>query len=320
MKKTSILLALWAVVVFVGVWKIMDLRMERKLSDPLPTETPITATQTPAPTVPISDDPNVEIEQALAGGDSSTQPQNPSEGVPSSASTSGKDYKSIFTSGIGSASGNVQWGFKDYNTGQSHISSSSSVPSASVIKVFIMEYIYANGLNLNESVGGKTISSLIEAMITYSDNTSTNTLIDHIGMNTLNSYFQSQGYNGTRLERKMLDTAAQAAGKENYTSINDVMAFLDKVYQNKNASPYSQMLSTLKKQQVKTKIPRNLPSGVVTANKTGELSNVENDIGFVFTDKGDFAIAFLCTSVSAPGNARDYISNTTLSVYNEFIK
>ncbi|WP_233619143.1 MULTISPECIES: serine hydrolase [unclassified Enterococcus] len=115
-------------------------------------------------------------------------------------------------------------------------------------------------------------------MITVSDNDATNTLIDHVGMDTLNNYFVEKGYSSTKLQRKML-----APGGENYTSLQDTMKFLKKLYQNRGNSKYSSMLEIMKRQQVKTKIPSQID--VPVANKTGELATVENDIGIVLSDK-----------------------------------
>lgn len=126
-------------------------------------------------------------------------------------------------------------------------------------------------------------------MITVSDNDATNNLIDHVGMDTLNNYFEKQGYSSTKLQRKML-----AHGEENYTSLQDTMKFLKKLYQNRGNSKYSSMLEIMKGQQVKTKIPSQID--VPVANKTGELGTVENDIGIVLSDK-PYAIVVLTNDV-----------------------
>ncbi len=43
-------------------------------------------------------------------------------------------------------------------------------------------------------------------------------------------------------------------------------------------------MAYLKAQQLRSKIPDGVPSGVQTANKTGELDTVENDAAIVFKD------------------------------------
>ena len=215
--------------------------------------------------------------------------------------------------------GNVQWGLHLYNADYEYATPSSPVPSASVIKVFIMEYAYdlitKGEITPDTIIGSSTLYDLMYLMITQSDNNATNQLINHFGMENMNSYFKKMGYNDTVVQRRMLDFDAQIAGKENYTSINDVMKFLDKLYLNKDKVPYSDMLSIMLNQQRRNKIPSGLPNGVEVANKTGELSDVENDIAIVFDQNGDFAIAFLMTSLGNVDVAKDTIRQCTNYIY-----
>lgn len=233
------------------------------------------------------------------------------------------EYTEYISGQASAVQGQVQWGIHLYGSDFSYTEGFGAVPSASVIKVFIMEYIYAkdgtDGVSLSDTAGGYTVRDLVFSMITRSDNSATNLLIDYTGMDTLNAYFKEQGYQDTSVERKMLDTKAQSMGKDNYTSVNDVMQFADRLYISRNEYPYSEMLNIMKKQQVRTKIPLMLPSGVTVANKTGELSNVENDIGIVFTEQGDFAAVFLCSSLADTGTARRFISESTLYLYEKTV-
>lgn len=180
--------------------------------------------------------------------------------------------------------------------------------AASVIKVFVMEYVYLKGLDLNQTVGESSLGDLVRQMIQVSDNQATNQIIELIGMATLNEYFQAAGYPDTVLEREMLDTTAQRAGKENYTSIPDVMTFLQRLYEHQGEAPYGAMLQIMMGQQVRTKIPAKLSATIPVANKTGELAGVENDIGIVFADH-PFAIAVLSNGVSDSGAMREAIGN-----------
>lgn len=180
--------------------------------------------------------------------------------------------------------------------------------AASVIKVFVMEYVYLKGLDLNQMVGESSLGDLVSQMIQISDNQATNQIIELIGMSTLNEYFQAAGYPDTVLEREMLDTTAQRAGKENYTSIPDVMTFLQRLYDHQGEAPYGAMLQIMMGQRVRTKIPAKLNAAIPVANKTGELAGVENDIGIVFADH-PFAIAVLSNGVSDSGAMRDAIGN-----------
>ncbi|REC32993.1 serine hydrolase [Enterococcus pseudoavium] len=207
----------------------------------------------------------------------------------------------------------VYYGVYYFKSGQ-EFSSHNSAPtvSASVIKVFIMEYAFSQG-NLNQQVQGKTIHDWVIPMIQQSDNEATNVLIEYFGMAPLNQFFQAQGYLDTHLERKMLDTVARSSGKENYTSLNDCMAFLKKLYLKQENYPQSAMLDIMKGQTIRTKIPSKLPSEIVVANKTGELDNAENDIGLVLTEENPFAIVVLTKNFTTVEKIQSAIGDFALS-------
>ncbi|MDT2755935.1 class A beta-lactamase-related serine hydrolase [Enterococcus asini] len=191
----------------------------------------------------------------------------------------------------------VAYGIYYFQTGEYYSNENNqSLISASIIKVFIMEYIFMKELDLQTVLNGETVATLMERMIQISDNEATNQLIDWIGVEKLNQYFQEAGYLDTVLNRKMLDFTNQGERIENYTSLKDTMAFLQKIYQHQQQAPYRQMLDILLGQQVKTKIGNQLGSELPVANKTGELSDVENDIGIVFAEE-PFAMVVLTNGV-----------------------
>jgi len=191
--------------------------------------------------------------------------------------------------------------------------------AASVIKIFIMGYLYQQmaqkQLAADQVVGDSTVTTLITAMIQYSDNNATNQLIDYVGMPKINQYLQEQGYQQTKLERRMLDNAARAQGLENVTSVTDTVNFLKQLYQDQTRYPANQMLAILKGQQVRTKIPSQLPAGTVVANKTGELADVENDIGIVYRTDNPYIIVVLTNQVSNTSAERQAISQLSLAAF-----
>lgn len=190
-----------------------------------------------------------------------------------------------------------------------------------MIKAFILAYaldqIASGKLTETTMIEDKPLQAWLTPMIQVSDNMATNVLIDHFGMAALNDYFTAQDYSATRLERKMLDTAARAAGKENYTSLNDCLLLLQRIYEGQSQPMYQEMLTLLKGQQVKTKIPSRLPATVVTANKTGELAEVENDIGLVFSENDPFAIVVLTNGIANAEAVQQGIGELALAAYQK---
>ena len=193
------------------------------------------------------------------------------------------------------------------------IDASTQRVAASEIKLFIMATAYdeINKGTINES----DISNDLKIMIQNSDNDAANRLIDKIGMNKINQYIADNGYVNTRLNRKMLENN----GTENYVSAKDVANLLEKIYDGSLISKaYSdKMLTFLKNQTVRTKIPQGIPNDIVVANKTGELSNVENDAAIVYAG-GDYIIVVLSDEVYNTELARTTIKDISKIVYDYY--
>ena len=199
--------------------------------------------------------------------------------------------------------------FLNLNEGQrcAQIYHSSPMRSASMIKVFVlataMEKVSNGELNLEDQliltdgdkVGGAgvlagfdsgtkfSIKKLLELMITESDNTATNMIIDRLSMNDVNAYVQKNGYNDTVLSRKMMDFSAVKEGRENYTSVRDLGRFFTRLYDKKCVGEvYDNIMIDFLLGQTDTEgIPAALRDGTV-AHKTGELVGVYNDGGIIY--------------------------------------
>lgn len=157
--------------------------------------------------------------------------------------------------------------------------------SASLIKLFIMGTAYEQYEKISNR--HKNIDLLLKKMITVSDNDAANTLITILGNgNTekgkkeVNDYCFLNGYNNTQINRMLMEAVNNG---DNYTSVADCGIFLEKIYN--NAFPHSvNMLSLLKQQTLKYKIPAGLPKDIISANKTGELNNTENDSAVIISN------------------------------------
>lgn len=216
-----------------------------------------------------------------------------------------------------------------------------SSPSASVIKIYIMISAYykiSNGdldsnskviLQDSMKVGGSGILSskesgteyaidyLIYLMITESDNTATNILIDLIGQDYINSTIKELGCTNTSLNRKMMDIAALNSGIDNYTSVYDLYITFMQLYNNCCINEFydNKILNILKENKFNTKIPNQLPSNTIVAHKTGELTSIENDAGIIFTSNGDYILCIL-TENGSNNIESEAISSTSKKIYD----
>lgn len=136
---------------------------------------------------------------------------------------------------------------------------------------------------------------ILNKMISASDNTGTNILIDAVGMDTINETAIRLELPATKMNRYMMDSTAIANGIENYTSAHDVAVLLEKVYNGTfvNTEASKIMLQALEAQEDVGGIIYGLPQDVVFAHKTGTLSTVRHDGGIAEGDK-PFILVVLC--------------------------
>ena len=215
---------------------------------------------------------------------------------------------------------------KDPATGLDWSIGSHPMRSASLIKLFIMveafEQIKAGKLNPEERITfsetdrvagagllqelpagtSRTVEQLIELMITESDNIATNLLIDRIGAPGINDRIHSLGCKDTILRRLMMDFAAAEAGRENLTSVTDVMHLLTRLYRADCVSKDADMAmrAIMGRQTDRCKIPLLLPASVTCQHKTGELPGAEHDAGIIQTPRGTYFLAIMTEDLPDP--------------------
>lgn len=162
-----------------------------------------------------------------------------------------------------------------------------------------------------------TFGQLLELMISSSDNTAANKVIQLLGFEYINDIFKKLGLSHTVLTRKMMDFSQRKKGVENYTSASDIAYLLERIYRKKfiNRKLSRLALSFLKKQRVNDRLPRYLPSEAVVAHKTGLERGVVHDAGIVFSPKGNYLICVLVKGAKS-AKAKKFIAQLSLLAYN----
>ena len=196
--------------------------------------------------------------------------------------------------------------------------------AASLIKLYIMGAVYENYDQITGQYGRDSVDSNLYSMITVSDNDAANTLTTYLGggdsaagMQAVNSFCQAHGYDQTHMGRMLL---ASNENDDNYTSVGDCGHLLQEIYK-QDTSGYTHatdMFNLLKAQTRFNKIPAQLPEGVKTANKTGELDNVENDAGIIYDSKNDVVIVFMSQNLSSAGSAQNTIATLSRTIYDYY--
>lgn len=260
---------------------------------------------------PFSDDIN---DAALSEDEAGTN-------VDASPSPIAQQLESDFASIANSTGMDVSISFVDFTNPQNSCGFNSANPqrSASTIKLPILYELLrqvSEGLiSLDETyvltgadiVGGTgilqgsgagsahTYREMAELMINQSDNVATNVIIDRVGMGNVNATAAALGLTSVQLDRRMMDTAALAAGIDNYLSAQDATTLLKMIYDgtfvNQEMSDFA--LSALRSQTDYQGILGGLPTGTVFAHKTGTLTNAQNDCGIVLGEH-PYAVVVFC--------------------------
>lgn len=202
---------------------------------------------------------------------------------------------------------------KRLDTGESFAINDSPMVAASLIKLYVYGAIGA-AVESGQVAGG-TYDATLSSMITVSDNAACNLLIDVLGMGAMNQFILDQGYTMTTLNRKMLS----GEPVENYTSVSDCGRLLEQVYNGAFvcSDTSGALLNDLQNQTRRWKIPAGLPSGTLCANKTGELSDVENDVAIVYGPSCTYILCVMSDGIS-PGTAQANIQSISSTVYHFF--
>lgn len=137
------------------------------------------------------------------------------------------------------------------------------------------------------------IRTLCRLMISLSDNTATNKLINHCTIPGTNQGFRSMGLEKTCLRRRLFDAEASAAGLENTICPKEMGMLLEQLCREQFVSPEvsREAMKTLHLQQIDHKLNGKICGAVPIAHKTGEDYRLSNDVGVVFAAQ-PFVVCF----------------------------
>ncbi|TAN22755.1 MAG: serine hydrolase [Acidobacteria bacterium] len=209
------------------------------------------------------------------------------------------------------------------------IDANRPVPTASVIKVSLMleafRQVKAVRLSLaqpltltkaNQVEGSGILRILtpgerlslrdtIALMMTLSDNTATNMVIDAVGLKPTNAFLAQIGMKNTYFYKKVFMPAAgpQPADQKQFglgkTTAREMGEMLERIYRCDlgNRSLCREMINIMRDQQDREMIPRYLDDADASdglspiADKVGELDAVRNDVALVYTRSGQVVIS-----------------------------
>lgn len=222
--------------------------------------------------------------------------------------------------------GVVGYDILDLTSGE-HVShlAGDAFPTASTIKLAIVYELFKQAeegrirlddtmvLDRSKAVGGTgvlvhlgtptlSVRDYATLMVTLSDNTATNVLIDRLGMSDITRRMQTLGLSGTKLQRHMMDTAAARRGDENVSTPGELVRLLLAMHGPAGASRAAMepAIELLKKPK-ESRLRRALPDDVAVADKPGELDGVRVDAGIVFVKNRPYVFAVMMTFLKDEG-------------------
>ncbi|MCD7884639.1 MAG: class A beta-lactamase-related serine hydrolase [Lachnospiraceae bacterium] len=216
---------------------------------------------------------------------------------------------------------------KNLDTDESFVINDQAMKSASVMKLFIMGTVYT-AIDEGELERTDEIVSLLNAMISYSDNTASNQLLYILGDSSyakgiakVNEFIQSHGYSEMTVEYNGFSNPATNSGNgTNQVAAKDVGALLEDIYRRTwmSRADSNEMEEMLLAQNTRYKIPAGLPDGVLCANKTGEMDGTQNDAAIIYSDACDYILVVLSNDISNSSTAITRIANLSALVYEFF--
>jgi beta-lactamase class A len=142
-----------------------------------------------------------------------------------------------------------------------------------------------------------TVADLLYLMMSISDNTATNVLIDMAGMENVNALMRALGMQQSTLGRKMQGKPAEGDQLENWATPSEYASLIGQMLDHQVASAQAceSMVAILEKQQNMRRIGRYVPEeGVRWGSKTGSIRGVVNDVGFITGAGGTVIVSAYC--------------------------
>ena len=171
----------------------------------------------------------------------------------------------------------------------------------------VLQYM-GSGLNL-------TVGDAAYLMITLSDNTATNILLDHLDVKTVWAKMEALGLPHTKIHSKTF----------RLTTPNETARLFEMLYRGRAVSPAMDSLAIemLKQNQDFTKLVRWLPDTVSAAHKTGEVDQARSDCGIVYAPQNPFIACVMTrenreTSYAPDNPANLLMARVGLAVFRHY--
>lgn len=223
---------------------------------------------------------------------------------------------------------------KNLDTGELFdINGDHDFPSASTVKILILaglaEAVDEGRLSLDDKLpaaadirlGGSGVVNWLDRdleltlrdhawlMTAISDNSSSNVLMNAVGIPEINELGKRLNVGKTLMGRNFMDRNIPKGPAKNRATANGLVNILAAIYADDIASPElcAWMRKCLADQQHTDRLARHLPDGADYAGKTGTINGINHDCGVISGKNGKFAVAVLTHHFENPYDADRFI-------------
>jgi beta-lactamase class A len=155
-------------------------------------------------------------------------------------------------------------------------------------------------------------------MMIVSDNTSTNVVIDAVGMANVGARMRGLGLGDIQLRRKMMDDAAVQRGDENVASPASLLKSTEVLWKGEGLTPARRDLGREIMRQVSGAIRGNIPARIPVFSKTGSLSGVRAETAIVDLPNAPFGLAVMTTYLKEDGGGSRAIGEIAAAAHSYF--
>jgi beta-lactamase class A len=178
-----------------------------------------------------------------------------------------------------------------------------------------------DGLRLN-------LRDAVTLMMTVSDNTATNMVLDHLSTDAVNARMESLGFTQTRIMRRVggggVSREGQVEANRRFglgrATPRELVTLLERLERGEVVSPAAskEMMELLKREQTTDGIWRNLWR-VPKATKSGALDALRSNVGVIYHPRGRIALAVTCDDMPEPDWTADNPALLLMSRLSELV-
>jgi beta-lactamase class A len=155
-------------------------------------------------------------------------------------------------------------------------------------------------------------------MMMVSDNSSTNVVIQAVGIDKVNARMTALGLGDIRLRRLMMDAAAVKRGDENVASVQSLAKMAELLWRGEGLTPESRDIALGMLKLVSGSIRQAVPSRVPVFSKTGSLDGVRTEAAVVAIEGRPFSLAVMTTYLGQDAEGARVIREMTEAAYRHF--